>query len=128
MTYPFAGDAPIARARRVAQAYRAALDKVDHGTCAQIDAACIGWGESWVAPRLLTYDLDDMLTPRHAAEVAHVSLSALRDLRRRGRLVGVKDDRGVWRYRARDVLAVISATRRRRGVGNTAASQLPSAP
>jgi hypothetical protein len=80
----------------------------------ELDALCVGWGETWMAPRAARYDLDDWLTPAEAADAAAVSVAAVRQWRHRGRLVGRRTPDG-WRYRARDVLALAAEVRRRPG-------------
>lgn len=110
--YPFPGDSPVARARRIARAYRERLAAVDLHNCAQLDELCVEWGESWVAPRTLRYDLDDWLSPADAADIAALSVASLRKMRGRGRLVGKRTAEG-WRYRARDVLALAAEIRSR---------------
>jgi hypothetical protein len=76
---------------------------------------CEQWGETWLAPRVLRYGLDDLLSPSEAADIAAVSVATLRQLRRRGRLTGKQTAEG-WRYRARDVLQLAAQQRRRPGV------------
>lgn len=73
---------------------------------------CREWGEAWVAPRVVTYDLNDMLSPSEAADVAAVGVATIRQWRARGLLTGTHASDG-WRYRARDVLAVVADLRRR---------------
>lgn len=51
------------------------------------------------------FDLDDFLPAGRAATLLGVSTAQLRVWRARGRLHG-RQDRGVWTYRARDLLAV----------------------
>jgi hypothetical protein len=103
MPWPFAGDLPLARARKIARAYRERLAEVDPELCASLDALCDDWGETWIAPRPLRYGLDDWLTPAEAADVSAVSVAAIRKARHDGRLAGRRTADG-WRYQARDVL------------------------
>jgi hypothetical protein len=111
-TWPYPGDRPAARARRVAQAYRAAL--LDHapGKCAELDDLMRQWGQTWVVPRVVTYHPDDWLSVHQAADLAAVELATLRGLRMRGRLVGRPNGR-TWEYQAKDILA-LNANKRRR--------------
>jgi hypothetical protein len=111
--WPYPGDAPTQRARRVAHAYRAALLAADADVCAAIDAQMASMGQHWVVPRVVTYDPDDVLSAADAADVAAVNPATLRKWRERGLLVGVVDRDG-WHYRARDVLALAAARRRSR--------------
>lgn len=113
-TWPYPGDSPLARARRIARAYREHLAVANPQICTQLDATCIDWGEGWVAPRVLRYDLDDWLSPADAADIAAVSMASIRKMRARGRLHGRRTAQG-WQYRARDVLALVSEIRRRSG-------------
>lgn len=117
--WPYPGDSPVARARRIARAYREHLAVADPARCAELDAACEAWGQTWIAPRTLRYDLDDWLRPADAADIAAVSVATLRKMRTRGRLVGRRTSEG-WRYRARDVLALATGVRTRSG-GRTSA-------
>lgn len=111
--WPFSGDAPLARARRIARAYRELAAAADLSRCAELDELCSAWGETWVAPRVVRYDLDDWLTPAEAADAAAVSVAAVRQWRHRGRLAGRHTKDG-WRYLAREVLALAAEVRRRR--------------
>lgn len=112
--WPFPGDLPIARARRVALAYRAKLQELDAGAVEALDSQFIHCGQTWVAQRVVTYDLDDWLTPAQAAEIAATSTANLRRLRRDKKLRGRLGTDGIWRYQAREVMSVISATRKRK--------------
>ncbi len=111
--WPYPGDAPLARARRVARAYREHLLRVDPDLCATLDDQMTSFGETWLAPRILRYDLDDWLSPREAADIAGVSVACVRQWRARGRLTGRHTAKG-WRYRARDVLVLSGEVRRRK--------------
>lgn len=112
--WPFPGDLPLARARRVAIAYRFQLEKLDPDICHDLDKQFEAWGQSWMVPKYVTYDLDDWLEPAQAAEVALTSTANLRRLRLAGRLHGRRGADGKWRYQAREVLRVMSVTRSRR--------------
>jgi YD repeat-containing protein len=114
VTYPYPGDAPLVKARRIARAYReAGLTDDPKAEVARLDALCVQWGQTWIAPAVVVHDLDDMLTPAEAADVAAVGIAGIRQLRLRGRLAGEKNRDGQWRYRYRDVLNVISVTHSR---------------
>ena len=116
MTWPFPGDSPTARARRVALAYRARLLMLNPAACEALDAQMRNMGQRWVAPTIQAHRMDDWVPPRVAAELAAVELATLREWRRRGRLTGRKRD-GRWEYQVRDVLALSTATRRRGSTG-----------
>lgn len=74
--WPFPGENAIAKARRVAMAYRAALGLNNRPLRDEIDASMVELGETWVtaADAEITYHGDgmDALTTAEAAEVAHV--------------------------------------------------------
>jgi hypothetical protein len=113
MAWPYPGDSPLARARRVAHAYRAALEHTDPDACAALDQQMTRWGQAWVAPRPELHDLDDWIGPAEAADLAAVGTAQLRVWRHRGRITGRRRASGSWEYQVRDVLALISATRHR---------------
>jgi hypothetical protein len=117
--YP--GDSPLVIARRVAGAYRARLAREAPDACAELDAQMVRLGQTWAVPRLLHFDLDDLLSPAQAAELAAVQPDTIGQLRRAGRLPGTLVD-GVWYYLARDVLALSTHTRRRRTSGTGGAA------
>lgn len=104
--WPFAGDSALARARRIAQMYRQGLYAVDPDAVEEFDQRAAGWGETWVAPRLVHYHDDDLLRPVHAADFLCVKPDALRLLRTRGRLDGKLID-GVWHYRVAELRKVL---------------------
>lgn len=114
MTWPYPGDSPVARARRIALAYRqAALGEDPSVAVARLDAKCQEWGEGWVTPKLALFEPDDLITVQQAAELVSVHPDTIGALRRSGRLPGRMINRKWW-YLARDVSAVISTTRHRR--------------
>ncbi len=110
--YPYPGEAPVVRARRIANAYRARLMLVDPEGMAELDALCERWGETWAMPRLCRWDEDDWLSVADAAEFICVQPDSIHKMRLRGRLTG-KYEGGRWLYRAGDLVGVISATRHR---------------
>lgn len=103
--WPFPGDSPVVRARRVAGAYRARLAQLDPEASAQLDELMAEWGQGWVIPRLIAYDPDAELSPEEAADLAQVDVATLRQLRRRGKLPGRRVGRS-YVYRAADVTAI----------------------
>jgi hypothetical protein len=112
VSWPYPGDGPLARARRVAHAYRARLAEIDPQGCAELDDAMRRWGQGWAVPRVVTYDPDAMLTPAEAAELAACDPATLRQHRLRGRLTGEPHGR-TWRYRAADIIALSAKPRNR---------------
>lgn len=111
--WPWPGDAPIARARRVAIAYRARLYEVDPGGCGELDRQVRAAGEGWAVPRAVAYDPDEWLTPAVAADLAGISVPALARLRRTGRISARYTGRG-HRFLASDVAALIATPRTRK--------------
>jgi hypothetical protein len=118
-TWPYPGDSPLARARRIAQAYREHLMVADPDACTRIDAQLREWGEAWMVPRTIVCDLDDWLDPADAADLVCVTVATIRQWRGRGRLAG-RHTRNGWRYRARDVIAVAATARKRKTKENNA--------
>lgn len=85
MTRPWPWDESVlARHKRVAQSYRAALEEVAPELCREIDEQMIAYGQSWVAPRVVVYDDDHLLTPELAAEYACCALKTIYVWRGRG--------------------------------------------
>ncbi len=114
--WPFPGDNNLARARRVALAYRAALIEEAPGKANDIDTIFRRWGERWTSPSLIVWNDDDELTATAAAEVLCISPNAVGNLRRSGRLPG-RHDGNRWLYRYRDLTQVTSEPRTRNGGG-----------
>lgn len=110
--WPFPGDSPLVRARKVALAYRAALAVTDPEACVRLDTLLGGYGETWAVPRVQRYELDDWLDVADAADLASVDPAQLRVWRRRGLLVGRKVGMK-WEYQAREILAMSTRLRRR---------------
>lgn len=100
--WPWPGDTPLDRARRVARTYRDALRRTDRELCAQLDQRTRDLGQQWIAPTTLAYDLDDQLTADEVAELCQVKPDTVRVWRYRGLpTVDTPDGR---RYRVADVL------------------------
>jgi len=76
-TWPYPGDAPLLRARRVAHAYRQKLAEVDPDACDELDGMMRLWGQHWVVPRAITHAPNDLLTPSEAAELANTSVKSI---------------------------------------------------
>lgn len=126
--WPYPGDGPTARARRVAHAYRALAERHIPRECGQLDAQMIDMGQRWVVPAVITFEPGEWLSAAQAADLMCVELAAIRQLRRRGLLAGEKvGDR--WRYRAGDVERAFARPRGRTGtVTDTMAHSAPDAP
>jgi hypothetical protein len=88
VAWPYPGDAPLTRARKVALAYRARLADRAPEACASLDLVVAKWGETWATPQLHRFDPDEWLSARDAAELACVTTNTLRVWRSRRRLQG----------------------------------------
>lgn len=108
--WPYPRDKPLARAKRIARAYRAKLTECDPQGCEELDRQFLTWGQGWMLGGLEVWDLDDWLLPGQAAFLAATTTANLRRLRLAGKLHGEMVN-GLWRYQAREVIRVISATR-----------------
>lgn len=113
MSWPMPGDSAIVRARRVALAYRTALEAADPDRCAALDDRMRAWNQQWILPRERRYDLDEWVSAADAADIAGIGMSALRNARHRGRIVGRQHGPKDWRYRVGDILK-LGANRRTR--------------
>lgn len=110
--WPFPGESPLARARRIAHMYRAHLRALSVDLCDEADATAAQFGETWAIPQVVTVDEHMLLTPAQAADWLCTSTANIRRLRLAGRLPGDKTRHG-WRYKLSD-LKELQATRRRR--------------
>ena len=100
--WPWPGDSPLDRARRVARTYRDALERVDPELCQQLDKRARELGQTWVQPRPLAHDHDDLLTAREVADMCDVMPNTVRQWKRRG--LPTVDTPDGERYRVGDVL------------------------
>ncbi|MFI6228613.1 hypothetical protein ACIBCR_15030 [Micromonospora echinospora] len=96
--WPFPGDSPTIRARKIAQMYRARLRALDPTACDEADATASQFGETWVIPKVVTANDDDFLGPSDAADFLCTSTANIRRLRLAGRLNGHETPQG-WLYR-----------------------------
>ncbi|MBP2341103.1 hypothetical protein JOF41_007357 [Saccharothrix coeruleofusca] len=114
--WPYPGDTPLDRARRVATTYRAALTQLDPERAAAIDREMTRLGEPWVAPQPLVFDLDAPHRPRDLAELLGGGLTPelVRQWRARGHIPDRRDDAGRPVNTPRDVLDYQAEQRRRR--------------
>jgi hypothetical protein len=72
--WPWPGDTPLDRARRVALSFRNALYEINPDAAMAIDDQVTEWGELWVVPVVETIDLQELVTIDVAAQ--HVGLTA----------------------------------------------------
>lgn len=129
MTWPYPGDSPVARTRRVAIAYRAALEQTAPLSCAALDKLIGGeFGQTWVLPGFAGYEPDEWLSPADAAALACVEVDTIRQMRRRGVIHG-RQYQGRWQYRAKEIVDAFAQPRsRNRAVTDTLPTSGSSAP
>jgi hypothetical protein len=104
-------DSPLQRRERVAQTYRAALERVAPDVCAELDAQMLTYGQRWLIPTVLAYGPDDLLTAILTADYAGVSLKTVYVWRERG-LPSIITPDGI-RFRFQDVQAWMGGARDR---------------
>lgn len=68
--WPWPGESAVKRRERVAQSYRAVLERLAPAQCAELDAQMLTYGQGWVVPRVLAYGPDDLLSVELAADYA----------------------------------------------------------
>ncbi len=117
MTWPYPGDGPLARAKRVAHAYRARLQLADPAACEELDRLMAQWGQRWAIPVTHRFHEDQWISAADAAELGCVEPATLRQWRLRGRLTGRSTGPRSWEYRAGDVLDLAAKARDRRRKG-----------
>jgi hypothetical protein len=110
--WPYAADTTLDRARRVAQAFRHALEKAAPAECARLDAQMAAVGQTWVLPAVSTHEPMDLLTADLAAEEMRVARRTIYAWREKG-LPVVETPDGP-RYRVADLHDYLTAQRRRR--------------
>lgn len=110
--WPWPGDSPLDRARRVARTYRDALQRADPRACDQLDARCRELGQNWTVPKPMTFGTDDLLDLDEVADMCDVKPDTVRQWRRRG--LPTVDTPDGTRYQVADVLAYHAGRRRRR--------------
>ena len=119
MNWPYPGDSPAVRTKRVALAYRQRLLQVAPEACAELDETMRQLGQHWAIPRPVNADPDAWVNARDAAELAALDGSTLRSLRRRGRLRGRQLSARKWEYRVGDLMALATLPRTRHKQGKT---------
>lgn len=110
--WPYPGDSPNARARRVAHAYRATLETYAPLACQQLDNRMRDLGQHWVTPDHITIDPDQWLSPAQAADLMCVETDTIRQMRRRGILTGRKTGHH-WQYQTREIEQAFAQPRER---------------
>lgn len=110
--WPWAADTTLDRARRVAQAYRQALQTAAPDVCTEMDARMAAVGQTWVLPAVSTHEPLDLLTADLAAEEMRVARRTIYAWREKG-LPVVETPDGP-RYRVADLRDFVTAQRRQR--------------
>jgi hypothetical protein len=82
--WPWPADSTLDRSRRVAQSYRAALERSDPETAAAIDAWAVDHGQGWVVGSTWEYDENALLTFAEVADLASIELRTVYAWHRRG--------------------------------------------
>ncbi len=77
--WPWPGDTELAKARKIAIAYRTHLHTANPGVCDALDEAMRAYGQTWVVP-MPVIDDDGMgdITTREAADLVGVSVDTIR--------------------------------------------------
>jgi len=119
--WPWPADTQLDRARRIAQSYRDALAEVAPEYCSQLDDRARKFGQEWVAPELVTVDVDDLLPAADVAKLVGVQRQTIYQWAHR-RFIPTHHEPNSNRslYRVGDVFDHIAATRRKRAAGRTA--------
>lgn len=116
--WPWPGDTPTERARKIAAGYRELALRQDPEAVARLDEQATVYGEGWIVPPLALAQLDDEITVEHAGQLVGRSPSAIYNwIRRDSRLTARRLPDGGLRVRAGDVLDVDAELRQRRAIG-----------
>lgn len=121
--WPHKGDSPVTIARKVALTYRTHLHTANPVVCGRIDDAMRAYGQLWIVSSIITTDAEDLIGTADAAELAGVTMEAIRKWRSRGyidrdgqrRYLQVRDrDAQNWPlFEAGEVLAIAATIRAR---------------
>lgn len=76
--WPWPGEDDLARARRVANAYREHLARANPQVCAALDDTMRAYGELWAIPVDMVYERDRAITTAEAAELVGVTPELIR--------------------------------------------------
>lgn len=102
--WPIPGDSELDRARAVARAYRAALERTDLAACIEMDDQFRDAGERWVAPEILHVDLDGFLPAPAMADFLHVDKQVVYQWAYRGHLTRHRNSHGKIEYSIREAV------------------------
>lgn len=111
--WPWPGDSPEDKAKRVALAYRQRLEACNPLAAAELDTYWQAHGAGWVTPAHTPLDLDEWLTPSEMADRLHIDPRRMRDWARRGQ-IRVMDINARRMYCVGDVIEHMRQTRLRR--------------
>ncbi len=110
--WPFPGDSPIARARKIALAYRAELLLANPGAAERIDRNVVRWGERWAVPGV-TPAPTAYVTAIEAGDILGVAAATVSACRVKGLIAGRRDGRR-YEYLVSDVHKLAATLRTRR--------------
>jgi hypothetical protein len=100
--WPYPQDNSLERARKVAIAYRVALQEANPDMCAVLDTRMQHFEQTWVLGYQDLWEDNDLITGSEAARLLSVTPAAVRHYRLRGYLCGYRTTGG-WYYRVADV-------------------------
>lgn len=104
--WPYKGDSPNVKSRKVALVYREHLKAVNPRLAERIDEAMKSFGQSWVLKNAAQRDSQDWVLAREAAELLGVTVGAIRQARSRGKLQGEEFRPGLWRYKVEEIMSL----------------------
>lgn len=84
LSWPWAADTPLDRARRLLQSYRAALMDLSPETVAALDEWAAEHGQGWVTGQRWEVHVDELLTLDEVADLAQVQLATVYRWHQRG--------------------------------------------
>lgn len=112
--WPWPADTSLDIARRLLQSYRGALMNIDPEACRLIDVHAATVGQGWVAPKVETVDLDDLVVAADAADIAGVTVQVIRQWAYRKYIPRHHANGQPTRYRVGDVLNHVAKVRQTR--------------